>query len=133
MKLLGLTFLLACSSAFASTAIYEIKTDLFLNGKYAYSPRFVVKEGQTASFTGKSNGYNDGKETFIDVIATKADVKDAVMMKFTVGTIDKNGKRTILASPKMVAKENQEAQISQGEKSGRELLALTVTAKKQIQ
>ena len=129
MKILGLTFLLACSSAFASITSYDLKIDLSLNGKHVSSPRIIAKEGETASIIQKS----DDKETFIDIVTTKADMKNAVMMKFTVGTIGKNGERTILARPQIIAKENVTAKISQGETGGEELLSLSVTAKKQIQ
>ncbi len=129
MKILGLTFLLACSSAFASITSYDLKMDLSLNGKHVSSPRIIAKEGEIASIVQKS----DDKETFIDVVTTKADTKNAVLMKFTVGTIGKNGERTILARPQIIAKENETAKISQGETGGQELLSLSVTAKRQIQ
>ena len=129
MKILGLTFLLACSSAFASTTSYDLQMDLSLNGKHVSSPRVIAKEGEIATIVQKT----DDKETFIEVITTKADMKNAVMMKFTVGTIGKNGERTILARPQVIARENETAKISQGETGGQELLSLSVTAKRQIQ
>ncbi|MGZ3787505.1 MAG: hypothetical protein ACXVLQ_03230 [Bacteriovorax sp.] len=128
MKILGLAFLLACSSAFASTS-YDLKMDLSLNGKHVSSPRVIAQEGETATIIQKS----DGKETFIDVVTTKADMKNSVMMKFTVGTIGKNGERTILSRPQVIARENETAKISQGETGGQELLSLSVIAKRQIQ
>ena len=129
MKILGLTFLLACSSAFASITNYDLQMDLSLNGKHVSSPRVIAKEGEIATIVQKT----DDKETFIEVITTKADMKNAVMMKFTVGTIGKNGERTILARPQVIARENETAKISQGETGGQELLSLSVTAKRQIQ
>ena len=131
MKIIGITFLLICNSVFASSTFYDLKMELSLNGKHAHSPRIIVKEGLPATFTIKNN--DNDKETFIDVIATKAVNDNAIMMEFKIGTIDKDGERTILASPKVIANENQATRISQNEHDGQEQISLTVTAKKQIQ
>lgn len=129
MKMLGLTFLFACSSVIASTTSYELKMDLSLNGKHVSSPRIIANEGEVATIVQES----DDKETFIDVITTKADIKNTVMMTFTVGTIGKNGERTILARPQVLARENEAASFSQGKTGGQEIISLSVTAKRQIQ
>lgn len=128
MKILGMIFLLACSSTFATTN-YDIKMDLSLNGKHVASGRVIAKEGEVATIVQKSNN----KKTFIDVITTKTDMKNAVMMKFIIGTIGKNGKRNIFANPQVIARENETAKFSQGEAGGQEILSLSVVARKQMQ
>lgn len=125
MKILGLAFLLAIGTASASTN-YNLKFDLSLNGKHVASPRLITKEGETASIVQK----NDEGETFIDVVATKAtNMKNAVLMNFTIGTIGKSGERTTLSKAQIIAKENKQATITQHESDGRENLSLTVIAK----
>lgn len=127
MKILGLMIFLTCSSAMATTS-YDLKMELSLNGKHISSPRVIAREGETATIIQKS----DDMETFIDVVTTTYDAKNTVMMKFTVGTIGKNGERIILSSPKIISKENEVAKISQGETGKPEQISLSVIAKRQI-
>lgn len=127
MKILGLMIFLTCSSAMATTS-YDLKMELSLNGKHISSPRVIAREGETATIIQKS----DDMETFIDVVTTTYDAKNTVMMKFTVGTIGKNGERIILSSPKIISKENEVAKIFQGETGKPEQISLSVIAKRQI-
>ncbi len=125
MKVLGLTFLLIINTAMASTH-YDLKFDLFLHGKHVASPRVMTKEGEIASIIQKTNE----TETFIDVVATKAaNMKNAVLMNFTIGTINTLGERTTLSKAQIISKENKTATITQHESDGRENLSLTVIAK----
>lgn len=129
MKLLGIAVLAMMSSAFASSNTYSLKMELSSNGKYISSPRVIVKEGETAAITQKM----DSGESFIEVVATEASVKNhkGIMMKFAVGTIGKNGERIITSRPQVFAKENESAQITVSEKnSSAERLSLSVVAKR---
>ncbi len=133
MKSLGLALLAATlamtGSAFASTNAYDLKMDLSLNGKHVSSPHVIAKEGKPATITqeNSSNGH------FIEVIATEGSIQNhkGILMKFVVGTIGKNGERTIISRPQVVAKEGEPAKITQSDsKNGAEYLSLSVTAKK---
>lgn len=128
MKLIAIALVLFGSSAFASNA-YDLKMDLSLNKKHVSSPRIIVKAGEMGSINQK-NGTED--EHFIEVIATESSIKNkkGILMNFTIGTIGKNGERTILAKPQILAKENEPAQITIGEKNGSEVsLSVTATGK----
>lgn len=100
--------------------------DLSLNGKHISSPRVIVKAGETATITQKT----DTEESFIEVVATEGEVQNhkGIIMNFTVGTIGKSGERTIISRPQILAKENEQAQITVGENGGIENLSLTVLA-----
>ena len=51
-------------------------------------------------------------------------------MKFVIGTIDNDGKKTITSRPEIFARENKKAQITIHEKDGKEVLTLSVIAKR---
>lgn len=127
--MLGIALLLIGSSAFGSTKGYDLKMELSLNGKHISSPRIIVKEGETATVTQKT----DSEESFIEVVAIEGTVQNhnSIMMKFVVGTISKNGERTIVSKPQILARENEPAQITVSEKeNGPVQLSLSVIAKR---
>jgi type II secretory pathway component GspD/PulD (secretin) len=60
---------------------------------------------------------------------SKQDIPGAVVMEFTVGTIDKNGEKTVHSRPKIIARENEEAKIEIGDSTtGKEQLSLSIIA-----
>lgn len=127
MKLLGLALIMVSGSAFAATAGYDLKMDLSMNGKLISSPRMIVKAGEMATINQKT----ESEESFVEVVATEGEVQNnkGILMKFTVGYIGKNGERTVVAHPQILALENEKAQITVGEKKGTEL-SLSVIAKR---
>lgn len=127
MKMLVMVLAFVGSSAFAATNGYDLKMDLSLNGKHISSPRVIVKAGETATVTQKT----DTEESFIEVVATEGSIQNhkGILMNFVVGVIGKNGERTIKATPQVLAKENEPAQITVGEKNGEEV-SLSVVAKR---
>ncbi len=127
---LGVVTLLA-STAFANTNGYELKMDVSMNGKHISSPRVVTKSGEMATITQK----NETEESFIEVITEEGELQGhkGILMKFTVGLIGANGKRTIVSRPQILALENEPAQISVGKKDGgAEQLSLSVVAKRRV-
>jgi type II secretory pathway component GspD/PulD (secretin) len=109
---------------------YEIDMNLSLNGgKYITSPRITVKDGVAATMAESTNN----AETFIEVVATEGQIQDrkGIFMKFKVGTVDKDGNKTIISEPQILASENEPAQISIGDNTnGTEKMSLIVVAKK---
>lgn len=130
MKLLGLALILVGSSAFAATDGYDLKMDLSMNGKHVASPRIIIKAGELGTIIQKT----DSEETFIEVVATEGEVQNhkSIMMKFTIGYIGKNGERTIVSKPKILAKENSPSQITVDEKSGAELSFSVIAKRKSL-
>ncbi|MFV8250539.1 hypothetical protein [Bdellovibrio bacteriovorus] len=126
MKLLGLALLMASSSAFASTNGYDLKMHLSLNGKHISSPRIIVKAGETATITQKTNT----EETFIEVVATEGEIQNnkGILMNLVVGTIGRDGKRTVISKPQILTKENSPASIQVSGKDGE--VSLSVVAKR---
>ena len=128
MKLFFAALVLFSTVSFANTTSYDLKMDLKLHGKTLPSFNVKVKEGEKASIVQKT----DDHRTFIDVVTTKSEMKDhpGILMKFTIGTIGENSKRTVTSSPTIIAAENSSAMITQGNsKNGREEIALSVVAK----
>lgn len=129
-KLMALICFLVGSSALANTNAYELKMELSMNGKHVSSPRLITEEGKQASITQES----DGKKMFIDVIATEkeTDNKQAILMKFVIGTISATGKKTIVSTPQIISLENLKAEITIGDQPGKEDLSLAVVATRKI-
>lgn len=130
MKLLGLILVMISCSAFAATNGYDLKMDLSINGKHVSSPRVIVKAGEMATVNQKK----DTQESFIEVIATEGKVQNnkGIMMNFTVGYIGKNGERIIVSKPQILAKENEPALITVGEKDGTELSLSVIAQRKSL-
>ena len=108
---------------------YDLQMELTIDGKHVSSPRVLVKPGETASVTQQSETDN----SFIEVVATEGTLQNhsGILMKFVVGTIDKDGKRTIVSHPEILAKENEPATITVGQKNGSpEELSLSVVAER---
>lgn len=127
MKLLGLALLMVGSSALAATNGYDLKMDLSMNGKHVASPRIIVKAGEMRTVNQKI----DTEESFIEVVATEGQIQNnkGIMMSFTVGYIGKNGEKTVVSKPQILAKENEPALITVEKKNGTEL-SLSVLVKR---
>lgn len=123
--------ILVFSSVFAGaeTEKYDLKLELSVNGQLISTPSIRAIAGEKASIIQK----NGTEESFIDVVATEGQGqikgKKAILMKFIVGTI-KDGQRTILSQPQILALENSKAEITIKEPTGKENLSLSVVAKK---
>lgn len=131
MKFLILLSFICSGKAMASINSYELKTNLSINKKHVSSAMVMMREGKLASITQKNNDTDE--ENFIEVVTTKDDqyMEDGILMRFTIGTVDKNGVKHILARPQVIAKDKQESKISLGAKNG-EILELSVIAKSKI-
>ncbi len=130
MKLIAIVLAFIGSSAFASVKSYDLKMNLSLNGKHTSSPRVLVKAGETATITQKT----ETEESFIEVVVTEGSVQNhkGILMNFVVGVIGKNGERTIKAKPQVLAKENELAQITIGENKGDEVFLSVVAKRKSL-
>jgi type II secretory pathway component GspD/PulD (secretin) len=123
-----LSFLIS-SSALAATKGYDLKINLSMNGRHVSSPRLTVKPGEVALITQKSGE----DESFLEVVATEeagSGTKKGILMSFAVGYIRKNGERTIVSRPRIMAVENEKAMIMVGGNEGEESISLSVIAKR---
>ena len=109
-------------SAIAGPKAYELKIDFSMHGKHVSSPRIIVKEGESATITQESNG----EKIFMDVIVTGK--KKAITMKFELSTLTAAGEKKIFSAPKIIALENEKAQISVGNENDKDLLDMSVVA-----
>lgn len=86
----------------------------------------LVREGAVATISQKTNT----EVSFIEVI-TAQEVREnepVILMKFTVGTMDQAGRRTVIAKPQVLAHENSPARITYTGKNGGERFSLSVLA-----
>lgn len=115
----ALISILCSGAAFASGKVYDVKAELSMNGKMVSSPRFLVAEGTKASVTEQS----DARTTFIDLTATESTSKTSpgITMDFVVGFEAKDGTRTILSRPKILAAERERAVIMVKDEQGEEI------------
>ncbi len=119
-------FSTAVLAAGPTTAAYHLKLELSMNGKVVSTPRLVVRSGETGSITEESAA----RKTFIEVTATEGSVqkRKGIMMNFVVGLIAKDGTRTVLSRPSILANENEKAEITVAGKESGETMALSVIA-----
>lgn len=129
------TFILALALSFSPTLMaagpatragYALKMALSMNGKVVSTPQLIVRNGATGSITEESAT----QKTFIEVTATEGSVqkRQGIMMNFVVGRIAKDGTRTVLSRPSILANENEKAEITVADKQSGETMALSVIA-----
>lgn len=127
--MLSIFFLIVGNSGFsAATNGYDFKIELSFNGKHISSPPFFVKENELKTVIQET----DTEVVFIEVIASEGEIQNhkGILMKFTVGMIGKDGQRTTISKPQILANESEQAQINVGKSGGSENLALSVVAKR---
>ncbi len=127
-KLLLVAFTFFGFSAFANPQVYDLKMELFINGKHISSPRIITRGNETASISQKT----DTEESFIDVIATEGEIdgNKGILMNFVVGLIGKDGKRKILSNPRILTRENEKAEIKVGNNRDADAMSISVIAKR---
>ena len=114
------------SPLFAATPIYDMQLRVSINGKVT-APRIIAREGQT---TTAYETDENGNKTFVEATASEYTDK-MVMMNFKVGTVDANGKKTILSTPKMATMENESAAVTQVDTKTGEKLSVGVIFSRQ--
>ena len=87
----------------------------------------VLKAGHKGSITEKL----DSGQEFIEVVASDGPVQNnkSILMKFVIGTIDERGKRTITATPEIIAR-NGETATYESASANQKSLSIKVTAVK---
>lgn len=107
---------------------YGLEMELSMNGKVISAPQINTKVGETSLITQKT----DSEENFIEVTAIDGSIlgNEGIMMTFVVGTIDKDGNRTITSKPGLFAKENTHSEVTVEQEQGKETLSLSVLAKR---
>ena len=129
MKTLFLIAILLGTSALAREKGYDLKIKLAINGKLVSSPRMIVREGEKAIISQKT----EREESFIEVIATEGASQGhkGIMMNFKVGRISKNGQRIIISNPQVLVRENKTATFMvSDDKNEKEKLSLSVRAQR---
>lgn len=111
---------------FASTKAFDVKAEVSVDGKLISNPHIVTKPNELASINQK---LEDNKEILIEMTANdfqSKNPKNGIMMKFTVSRLDA-GKRTVLATPQIVALPGEEAMMEIG-KANAETVKVKVIA-----
>lgn len=113
------------ATAFAAINTYALKMEVKVDGKLQSAPVLQVREGKMASVSERT----DKGGTFVDVEANQSK-GGSVLMHFTVGTLDAKGKRTVLATPVIMALESEPATFQIKEKG--KIVSLKVTADRSV-
>lgn len=116
-----ITCLLSLQS-FASTNNFDIKAELSIHGKLVARPHIIAIPNQMVSIRKMDENH---KETLIEMIASE--VKDGIMMKFTVIFIE-DGKNTVISKPQILALFGEPSEITVGEDGEPETLNMKVVA-----
>lgn len=133
MRLLAMLLFTLSNSAFASSAShnnYVLKLDWSKNGKSIFSPQILVQSGKKGTVSQKT----ENEEPFIEVLASeiKHQGQNRLLMNFTLGYIQKNGKRTIVSQPKMMTRENESGLMTFTKKDGSEFSLSAEFSKKSL-
>lgn len=127
MKLTALILVSLFSSlTLAAGNGYRLDMEVTVNNE-TIKPQVMIKEGQMGSITEKSGA----EEHFVEIVATEHTMKNkkGVLMNFVVGTVGKNGQRTVLAKPQVFTLENEKATITT-EGTDKKVMTLVVTPHK---
>lgn len=107
MKLLILVSCLISTQLLAQSTGYEMRINLFQDGKIVASPNVIVQENQKAVMT---QTLNKKSEIYFEVLGQETKTRD-IMLKITVGELAKNGKKTTLAKYHKLTKENVDTEL----------------------
>lgn len=128
MRTLIATFTLALftTPVFAAKT-YQMKIDWSVEGMPKTTANIITKENESAFV----KRIVKDKEYFLEVLPQTMDVsgKEAIRMDFKVGTIAKNGERTIASTPQVITNPNEVATITVGDsKTKSEVTSISVLA-----
>lgn len=126
---IGLTSFLISLPAFASQKAYEMEVDISVKGKPTSQAKVIVLEGEKATVTQKDGA----QKTFFEITAKDTEAPDgqpAIHLDFVIGTIEKDGTRSVVSRPRIITLENEKASITMGNEDGSEELALTLVARR---
>lgn len=122
--LFGLLMMTSLIAVSATPKQFNLKMDLSIDGKHASSPQLIVKEGQKALIQqGDKN-----QTTFIEVVAIEEkSVEDkSILMKFVIGTIEKDGSRKVISTPQIRTLPSEKAEVRVGDQERPEAISFSV-------
>ena len=130
--ILGLSLCLFAFSAHSApaadtSAAYEVKLELAVDGKHVASPKLTVNSDQKAVIRQKAD---DGTTYVVEVLLHPEAGKKMVTMDFTVSSEGADGKSDVLATPHVTAKERKGATVTVNKNDGSEKMSLKVWAKR---
>jgi hypothetical protein len=118
---------LVSSLTWAAESAFDIKLELSIGGQKISSPRIITKDGETATVVQE----NIKQKHFIELVATEQTTskgQPAVLMNFIIGKELVDGSRTVIASPRILTKLNETAQVTVGESNDSESVSISVVA-----
>ncbi len=113
----------------AKADAFDLKVEVSFNGRVVSSPRVVARAGETATIRQGAGFF----ENFIEItpFETEVDGRKAIHMKFVIGVITKDGRKTVISKPELVARENERAEIKVGNRL--QQVSLSVLAERMSQ
>ncbi len=112
-------------SAFASKG-YDLKMELSIDGKKVGLSQVSVREGKKAKFTQGTKA----DKMIIEASAREGSIQDrkGILMDFIISAVDKKGQIKVIATPTVLAQENDPATVTAN--NGKDEVSLSVTAKR---
>lgn len=128
MKAISLFFIFLSSSTWAATNVYELQIDLTLNQKPTISKQLSIADGSKVTISEEGKGVT----TTVEVTAKEGAIQNTkgIVFDLVIGTIAKDGKKTILSRPQILAKENEPAEITSANNENEISLSLLVKRQK---
>lgn len=121
--MIALALVFVASTSFAATRAFDIKAQLFIDGKNVSSPRIVTNANEKASISQT----DENGETRITVIATDDLKSGGILMKFTVSQ-GAPGHLKLISQPQILSRAGETAEIAVGENGQPEKMRLKVVA-----
>jgi hypothetical protein len=120
---------LFCSTSFASTNRYFIKTQLLVDGKLVAQPQISALEDEAATMEIADNKDGNLKMQVVATGAGSEEVKDAILMKFNLEYTNAN--RLVKSSPQILIKEGSEATVRLADRQGNRDVQMKVVVKRE--
>lgn len=108
---------------------YDIDMELSVNGK-KQSSRIIILEDELGSITSET----EGQKSFLEVVASEGELSGSkgILLKMKVGQINKDGSRTLISTPTVLAKDGEETSVIVGEDKNKEKIKIKVRATREV-
>lgn len=108
---------------------YDIDMELLVNGE-KQSSRIIVLEDELGSITSET----EDQKTFFEIVANEEELSGTkgILLKMKVGQINKDGSRTLISTPTVLAKDGEETSVIVGEDKNKEKITIKVRATREI-
>lgn len=131
LTILTLTLFITSAAQASNPGAFDLRMQITRNEKIIASSKITVKDGEMGSLVSES----EDSKTYFDITATERNISGSkgIFMKLEIAHVRKDGSKTIVTSPSLLAKVGKESVVllqQDGVKGEDELFLKVIAVKK---